>query len=242
MAFTKQPFALLAAALVAWHAPDLAAQSACSSDGAPAPAVLFERFLSADCDACWTTPSTPAPTGRTDAVVLDWIVPTPAGDEAALSAVATRDALARLEALGRPSPRTTDVHIATVESTTPARVRVARGMAFNDYLGTSIAWSTPAPRQPQRGVAQDTLDFYLLLVEAIPAGADGTPVGRNLVRNVLQGTWKNHDQLSKKEHLNWMEQRPMRIPEGARPDRLRVVGWVQDASGRVLAAAQSVCR
>ena len=35
--------------------------------------------------------------------------------------------------------------------------------------------------------------------------------------------------------------RPLSIPPGTTPERLRVVGWVQDASGRVLTAAQSVC-
>jgi hypothetical protein len=33
----------------------------------------------------------------------------------------------------------------------------------------------------------------------------------------------------------------MSIPEGAKPERLRVVGWVEDARGRVVAAAQSRC-
>ena len=33
----------------------------------------------------------------------------------------------------------------------------------------------------------------------------------------------------------------MYFPEGAQPERLRTVGWVQDAQGRVVAAAQSVC-
>ena len=34
----------------------------------------------------------------------------------------------------------------------------------------------------------------------------------------------------------------MRIPEGARAERLHLVGWVQGASGQIVAAAQSVCR
>jgi hypothetical protein len=34
----------------------------------------------------------------------------------------------------------------------------------------------------------------------------------------------------------------MNIPEGADPARLRVVGWVEDAHGRIVAAAQSHCR
>jgi hypothetical protein len=33
----------------------------------------------------------------------------------------------------------------------------------------------------------------------------------------------------------------MRIAEGTKPSRLRVVGWVQDAQGKVRAIAQSRC-
>ena len=39
-----------------------------------------------------------------------------------------------------------------------------------------------------------------------------------------------------------MENRPMRIPEGAKAEQLHMVGWVQNTQGEVLAAAQSVCR
>jgi hypothetical protein len=59
---------------------------------------------------------------------------------------------------------------------------------------------------------------------------------------MLYGSWKQRSQLSKNEHFHWMENRPMRIPTGAQPERLHMVGWLQDAQGRVLAAAQSVCR
>ena len=33
----------------------------------------------------------------------------------------------------------------------------------------------------------------------------------------------------------------MNIPEGVRPERLRVIGWVEDAQGRVLGIAQTRC-
>lgn len=234
-----KPFALVLAALAAWHAPHLAAQSVCSSDGTAAPTALFERFLSADCEACWADAAAAAPPADSSALVLDWIVPSPAGEDAALSAAATRDALARLESLGRNAPAATDVHVAAVQAAAPARIRVAQGMAFNDYVGTGITWRAAAGPAPRPAGA---VDFYLLLVEAVPAGTDGTPVARNLVRNMLQGTWDKRKQLSKHEQSTWMEQRPMRVPDGARPERLRVVGWVQDAQGRVLGAAQSTCR
>lgn len=220
------------AGLLALHALPLAAQAACASTGAPAPLALFERFTSADCAACWQDAATPAP--GPGALVLDWIVPGRLEDEAPLSAAATRDALARLQALGRAAPAATDVHTAPVAPAPGLRLRVGQGPAVNDYLGATATFTTGRPGADWR--------FHLLLVEHIPAGEEGSPVARNVVRNTLEGAWSKRDALSFKEHLRWTELRPMRIPEGARPERLRTVGWVQDAAGRVVAAAQSVCR
>ncbi len=39
-----------------------------------------------------------------------------------------------------------------------------------------------------------------------------------------------------------MENRPMRIPEGAKAEHLHMVGWVQNAQGEVVAAARSACQ
>ena len=228
----------LASILLLQSSPALA-QASCSSDGTPRPVAIFERFISADCEACWTDAATPAPSATAGAVVLDWIVPGQAGDEAPLSAAATHDALARLQALGRTPPAATDVHTTVVEAAGPARLRVAHGLPFNDYLGTGITF---APTTQRNGATPGAMAFYLLLVESVPAGTEGTPVARNMVRNMLQGTWDKRDQLSNSKQTQWMESRPMRIPEGAQPERLRMVGWVQDAGGRVVAAAQSACR
>ncbi|EJE49649.1 hypothetical protein PMI14_05780, partial [Acidovorax sp. CF316] len=71
--------------LLALHAPHLAAQSSCSSDGVARPAALFERFVSADCESCWADKATPAPSAP-GTLVLDWIVPGTQGDNAPLSA------------------------------------------------------------------------------------------------------------------------------------------------------------
>lgn len=244
-----KPLAFVAAALLACHAPHLAAQSSCSSDGTRQPVAVFERFLNADCESCWTDASTPAPSVGAGALVLDWIVPSPLGDDAPLSAAATRDALIRLENLERTPPARTDVYVATVEAPGPAaRLRVAAGMPFNDYLGTSIAFAGGGRSSMANGAKRDassgigTWDFYLLLVETVPAGTEGTPVERNIVRNMLQSSWDMRQPLSNVKQSKWMESRPMRYPEGARPERLRVVGWVQDTTGRVVAAAQSACR
>ncbi|ART49124.1 hypothetical protein [Acidovorax carolinensis] len=225
-------------ALLALHSPPQAAQASCSSDGAARPVALFERFISADCEACWSDRATPAPSAS--ALVLDWIAPGVLGDDAPLSAAASTDALQRLQTLGRQAPTSTDVFTAPVEGAPSARLRVAHGMAFNDYLGTSIAF-TPARAAPGRTAAATDWRFYLLLVETVPAGTEGTPVARNMVRNMVHGTWDKRSKLSNSEQKRWMETRPMRIPDGAQPERLRVVGWVQDAQGRVVAAAQSDC-
>lgn len=228
----------LASVLVLTYTASALAQASCSSDGIPQPVAIFERFISADCEACWSDAATPAPSATAGVAVLDWIVPGKAGDEAPLSAAATNDALARLQTLGRKPPVNTDVQTAAIEAATPARLRVAHGMPFNDYLGVAIAF-TPL----QRNVATPgAMDFYLLLVESVPADTEGTKVARNMVRNMLHGTWEKRDKLSKKEQMKWMETRSMRIPEGAQAERLRLVGWVQDAQGSVLAAAQSTCR
>ncbi len=232
--------ALAAAVLLALHAPHLAAQSSCSSDGVPRPVALLERFLSADCDSCWADKATPAPSAPST-VVLDWIVPGTQGDDAPLSAAATRDALARLAALGRTAPAATDVNTAPVQGVKGSRLRVSHGPAFNDYLGASIAFS-PAPTRGAPPVAgPDAGGFYLLLVESIPAGAEGSPVARHLVRNVYQRSLDNPQTLSKGERSGWRDSRPIYIPEGAKTDRLRLVGWVQDKDGRIIDAAQSRC-
>ena len=217
--------------------PGAQAQTACSSDGVPPPAAVLERFLSADCEACWTAPATPAPSAEAPAMVLDWIVPGTLGDDAPLSAAATRDALERLALLGRPVPPRTDVHVTTLARAATARLRVAQGPAVNDYVGTNVAFAPPGGAG-QRG----PWHYYVLLVESVPAGADGTVVPRNVVRNMLHGIWDKREKLSNKERFAHRELRSMRIPDGARAERLRVVGWVEDAGGRTVATAQSTCR
>ena len=48
------------------------AQSSCSNDGRRVPVVLAARFISANCELCWSTPSANVASRTT---VLDWIVP-----------------------------------------------------------------------------------------------------------------------------------------------------------------------
>ena len=159
-----------------------AAQSSCSSDGQRAPAVLTERFIRADCDTCWANPNTVKVKARE--LALDWIVPGAKGEDAPLSAAASQDALQRLEAIQQAAP----ADFASVRHQLPARplaLRVARGVALGGYMGTSIEL------KPAKGgtMPKQTLSAWLLLVEDIPAGTEGTPVARNLVRNALTLSW-----------------------------------------------------
>lgn len=218
------------------------AQSSCSSDGQRAPTGLVERFISADCSTCWADPASTRPGPHR--LALDWIVPTPRGDHAPLSAGASRDAVQRLEALSQAPPGSTKTK--TVTRTVQQggfKLRVARGVALGGYMGASIELTarrgTPLPHQP--------LTAWLLLVEDIPAGTDGTPVPRLLVRNAISPTWNINSSLSKSNQstrqgaTRLYESRPMSIPDGANPGRLRVVGWVEDPRGRVIASAASLC-
>ena len=221
--------ALACALLAGWTVAGAQAPSYCASDGQPRPVALVERFINADCESCWSDPRTPQP--RQGELALDWIVPGSRGDDAPLSAAASRDGLARLEALRRPIPQRADL---SHRQARPDRhqLRVANGLPFNDYMGASIEL------KPGRG---GPWHAWLLLVETIPAGTDGTPTERNLVRNTFQPSWDSTKPLSQRERQRLFEARPMRIPEGADVTRLRAVGWVEDAHGRIIAAAQSRC-
>lgn len=209
---------------------------------------VLERFVNADCEACWSDVATPAPSARSGTVVLDWIVPAASGDQAPMSAAATNDAIVRLEAIGRKVPPTSDVHVISVERTASAagKLRVAHGMPFNDYIGTAISWAPAGhakAQTPFHAADQNQWTYHLLLVESVPAGTNGTAVPRQIVRNLLEGSWTSGDlRTATKKRPHWMETRSMRIPEGAQAERLSMVGWVSDARGRTIAATQSVCR
>lgn len=224
--------AALALLLALSLAPAARAQTAlCSSDGQPRPQALHERFISADCATCWSDPQTPRATPG--AVALDWVLPGAQGDEAPLSAVARREGLERL-ANGTLPAGGAEARRMTVTRSPGAQLRVAHGQPLGGYVGASIRWQgRPGGPRPARA--------WLALVEQLPAGTEGSPVARNLVRNVLEPAWNGDFLLSKQKFVTRTEWRPMNIPAGADPERLQVVGWVEDAQGRVLAVAQSAC-
>jgi hypothetical protein len=215
-------------------APLAQAQSFCASEGQAIPTALLERFINADCEACWG--QVPADTPTPQALALDWIVPSARGDEAPLSAAASRDALVRLDAMGMRAPPSTQAISTPVPLGPDFSLRVGHGLPVGGYLGASIELKiSPGSR------VQGDLSAWLVLIEAIPAGVDGTPVARNLVRNALVSNWNVLKQLTNKEQPSFREMRPLSIPTGSTPERLRVVGWVQDERGQVLTAAQSLC-
>jgi hypothetical protein len=216
---------VLPAALLAFVAATAQAQSVCSSDGQPAPRALLERFINADCAGCWTDLQAAEP-ARGEAV-LDWIVPGSRGEDAPLSAAARPEALERLAALARAMPRNDDSRRAQRRGR-PVSVRVARGLPFNDYIGASIELRDPGP---------GAWRAWLVLVEVLPAGTERTPVARNLVRNVLELSWDARSARGRRR----VESRPMNIPAGADPERLQVLGLVEDARGQLRGIAQSRC-
>lgn len=199
--------------------------SSCSSDGVPQPTALLERFINADCETCWADKLTPEPSSG--ALAIDWVTPGSRGEDAALAAVATRDGTYRLESLGRKEPAQSS-SVFSQRTPDARRLRVAHGLAVADYIGASIELK-PAGPGPWKA--------WLLLVETLPAGTEGSPVERNLVRNAFSADWP----ASKTPVPKRYDLRPMRIAEGAKPSRLRVIGWVEDAKGKIRAIAQSRC-
>jgi hypothetical protein len=218
-----RPLPLLA--LLGLLAP--AAHALCTSDGVPQPAAVLERFVNADCADCWADPNTPR--AAKGALALDWVLPGRKGDDAPLASVAIDESLDRLYELKLPSPE----RIASVSSQREgagAPLRLAQGEAFNDYIGTSMALKRPG-RERWRP--------WLLLVEKLPAGLEGSPVPRTLVRNVFRPEWGKV--MSRPRDLV-AEDRAMQIHEGARADRLRLVGVLADGHGVIRAITQTECR
>lgn len=222
------PRTLLAFLLIAFGTTGVQAQPACTSDNVHPPRALLERFVAADCTDCWRAKT--GATMKAGTTAIDWIVPR--SDDAALSAAATEDSNRRLRALAPRVPGADGALLSAVAkpSANEARMRLARGISVGDYVGTSMRWP---------GAVPPGSSAWLLLVEALPAGTEGSPVARQLVRNAL--VVPLHGATNGGGDVKLNELRSMRFPEVANPERLQLVGWVQDAAGRVLVAAQTRC-
>lgn len=209
-------------------------QFLCSSDNQVAPAALAERFISADCAFCWRQP-VPVPKSASG-LTLDWIVPGALGDEAPLSAAANRDALVRLESLDLAAPQTQRLVHQVVDLPPEISLRVAHGLVLGGYVGASISLSFVKTTQTKL-----PLHAWLVLVEHLPAGTEGSPTPRILARNMLQPIWNIDSSLQNNVVYQETEMRPMNIPAGTNTANIGVVGWVSDHTGKILVAAQSAC-
>jgi len=188
---------------------------------------VFERFISAECSACWTDASiTVAPSNEW---LLDWIVPSARGDDAPLSPAAPDEAAgrARRVLITGVSERTV-VHRTAARRASDAALRVASGPAFNGYFGVQL---------DGRGRWPAGTSAWIALVESIAAGTDGTPVPRQLVR-VVAGPFQPTELQSGKP---WRVLQAMRWPETAKPERLRARAWLEHADGRIAAMAGERC-
>lgn len=194
----------------------LAAPTACRQ---PAPRELIEHVFSAACDACWRERGAPLPPG---AMRLDWIAP--AGDAAAMATAALPEALAR----GTPRDHATVLRRSALTQRSPLTLRVADGPAWNGYVGMQVTVTRSGRHTPGQSA-------WLALVERVPAGSEGTAVDRQLVRVVIGPLPLDElATLRRVQHL-----RSVRLPEGAQPERLASVGWLEAADGQVIAATQS---
>jgi hypothetical protein len=191
---------------------------------------MLERFIPADCAACWQArPPQVAGTEGKRVLALDWIVPADA--DAPMATAALPEAVARARQAGgiRRDEALSASH--PLSSHSSLAVRVADGVAWRGYIGVSLAVSYDGARP-----LPDGLVAYAALVERIPACEEGTPVARRLVRSLIGPL-----ALSGLAPGRPLDHRlATRVPDINRPERLSMVGWVETAKGRVIAAAASV--
>jgi hypothetical protein len=221
-------FILGVAAVLTGFAGTLHAQPSDIAPCAPAHAAVLERFIGAECTACWTDASTSgAPPGEW---LLDWIVPSSRGDDAPLSPAAPSEATGRARRTlntGVDDARTV-VHRTAARAASRAQFAVASGPAFNGYFGVQL---------DGRGRWPAGTSAWVALVESVAAGTDGTPVPRQLVRTVA-GPFQPAELRSGKP---WRVLQAMRWPETAKPERLRARAWLESADGRIVAMAGERC-
>ena len=195
---------------------------------APRPTLLVERYISADCAACWQS-APPLPSGAAGKGVpfaLDWIVPSARGEAAPLSVAATPEATTRVARAGALRGDEALTVTTPLPSRSELQVVVRDGPAWNGYIGLQLDASYASTRPLPAGLAG-----WLALIERIPAGSDGTPVERRLVRTLVGPlTLASLGTERQVQHL-----RAVRMPPNAKPDRLSVVGWLETPAGRVLA-------
>lgn len=217
------PLALLSVAVTAALSLPAAAEPAPCA----APRWLVERYVSADCAACWgLAPPTPAREAAGPAVTLDWIVPGTQGDAAPLSAAALPEATARVARAGRLLPDEALTQTSPLPARSGLQVEAQDGIAWNGYVGLRLQVTHDG-----RAPLATGLQGWVGLVERVAAGEDGSPVPRQLLRRLVGPL--SLDELATGAQVDHL--RAVRLPDTARPERLGAVGWVETADGRVLA-------
>ena len=215
--------------------------AACPPPQAPA----LERLYSADCADCWgqaAPGSAPAATGRW---LFDWIVPGAA--DAPLAAGALAEAAERLQRLPADSASTAPGALPREVASPPRNklnlrgllmppLRVVSGPAWNGYFGLQMTLQQARAGSNRAGLPAGST-AWLALVELLPAGSEGSPVPRALVRSVAGPLPLTEpapgDSASHLRALRW--------PDGARPDRLQARAWIEAPTGQVLLMAADRC-
>lgn len=201
-----------------------AAPPACPGPGAP----VLERFTSADCTECWAAPEQVSGAGGW---LFDWLTPTPNGADAPLAVGAPVEAGERARRAGAMSP--VGQQVLVLRSRLPERpglrLEARSGPAWHGYFGLDLRATGRAPAGATGWVA---------LVEAVPAGTNGSAVARELLRAVA-GPLPLHG-LQPGRPLSHL--RAVRVPEGATVGRLSARGWIEAADGQLLAVAGEACR
>ena len=191
-------------------------------------AAVFERFISAECQACWTDASV-AQAGAGE-WLLDWIVPSARGDDAPLSSAAPPEARARARRALKAEPANDRARVrrSAARRDTSWQMSVVSGPAWNGYFGVQVDAS---------GRADNGVSAWIALVETVAAGTDGSAVPRELVRT-LSGPFTPSDLRSGGP---WQHLLAMRWPETAKPSRLHARAWIENAAGRIVAMAGEPC-
>jgi hypothetical protein len=157
------------------------------------------------------------------------------GDDAPLAPAAPAEASARWRrAIGTADPDAGATgHRSIARRGVLPRLAVAAGPAWHGYFGLQVNL---------RGAWPPDASLWLALVEAVPAGTDGTPVARQLLRSVsgpiLPGATPA-PAAGRDERWQWLQ--AMRWPDTAKPERLRARAWLEGADGRLLVVAQDRC-
>ena len=190
-----------------------------------APAQLVEVFVSADCASCWRQRTNVHP----QALRLDWIVPGEQGDDAPLSAAAVAEANDRMKTALAKDAASVQAHPPT-HRPVGLSLTADSGLAWNGYIALVLEMK----RRNGKALSADA-EGWIALVERVPAGEDGAPEDRQLVRKVIGPL--PMDLPAGQHELRHL--RAVQLPADVQVERLGAVGWIEDR-GRIVGLTQSV--